>query len=119
MDNGFQIRLATVDDVPIILRQRRAMFEDIRDYDPAKLDAMATNYAIWVRERLTSGEYVGWFVTNEAQEVLAGAGMWVQQLMPNPYEASGYRGHIVNVYTEAGYRHRGLARQIMVTLLDW
>src|SRR5262249_9688942 len=101
------------------LRQRRLMFEEIRDHDPARLDAMIASYREWVKERLTSGEYVGWFVVNEAQEAVAGAGMWVQQLMPNPFEASGYRGHVVNVYTETGYRHQGLARQLMVTLLDW
>src|SRR5690349_5850186 len=119
MDNGLQIRLATAEDIPIILRQRRLMFEEISDHDPAKLDAMTASYKEWLGELLASGKYVGWFVVNDAEEVVAGVGMWVQQLMPNPYEASGYRGHVVNVFTEPEYRHRGLARQLMVTLLDW
>ena len=119
MENGFQIRLAVVEDMPIIVRQRRAMFEEIDDYDPARLDAMSASYREWVSVLLASGEYKGWFVVTGSGVVVAGAGMWLQKLMPNPFEASGYRGHVVNVYTEPEYRHRGLARQIMVTVLDW
>jgi len=119
MDNAFQVWFATVDDASLIVRQRRVMFEEIRDFDPARLDAMDANYNVWVTDLLSSGNYVGWFVINEAQEVVAGAGLWIQRLMPNPREASGYRGHVVNVYTEPDYRHRGLARQLMVTLTDW
>jgi GNAT superfamily N-acetyltransferase len=119
MDNGFEIRLATVQDIPIIIKQRRAMFDDIGGYDSDRLDAMNIQYAQWVKERLTCNEFMGWFVINENRDVVAGAGLWIQELMPNPFEASGYRGHVVNVYTDPEYRHRGLARQLMLTVLDW
>lgn len=119
MDDGLQIRFATVEDAPTIVFQRRAMFEEIRDHAPGKLDAMDAAYHDWVRDRLISGEYIGWFVINDVQEIVAGAGMWIQALMPNPMEATGYRGHVVNVYTSPDYRHRGLARRLMVTILDW
>jgi GNAT superfamily N-acetyltransferase len=119
MEDGLRIRFASPEDAPTIVKQRRAMFEEIRDYSPDKLDAMDAAYLDWVRDLLVSGEYVSWLVINEAEEVVAGAGLWVQQLMPNPFESTGYRGHIVNVFTEPDYRHRGLARELMLTLLDW
>lgn len=119
MESGLVIRLATLEDIPIIIKQRRAMFDEIGGYDPAKLDAMDVKYRHWVSERLVDDEYMGWFVVNEAQETVAGAGMWIQELMPNPFEATGKSGHVVNVYTDPAYRHRGLARELMITVLGW
>ena len=119
MDSGLAIRFATLEDTPIIIKQRRAMFDEIAGYDPKKLDAMDVEYRHWVRERLACGEYMGWFVIDEAQEIVAGAGMWIQELMPNPFEALGKSGHVVNVYTEPAYRHRGLARELMIAVLNW
>lgn len=38
---------------------------------------------------------------------------------PNPKDSCTERAVILNVYTEPEFRKRGLARAIMLTILDW
>jgi len=39
-------------------------------------------------------------------------------VMPTAYHTSGKRAHIMNVYTKAEYRRRGIARKMITMLLD-
>jgi GNAT superfamily N-acetyltransferase len=115
----FTFRLATPDDAALITRQRRWMFDEIGGHDPVKLDAMDAEFVGWVRERLITGEYVGWFALTDTGEPIAGAGIWVRDGLPNPSQATGNRGHIVNVYTDPVYRRNKLARRLMQMILAW
>ena len=110
---------ATAADAPIITGHRRKMFEDIGHTDRAALDAMDAGFEQWVREKLASGEYVGWFLMDDAERVIAGAGLWVSDWAPGPTDASNRRGVIYNVYTGPAYRRKGLARRLMQIILDY
>lgn len=118
-DQEFLIRRATVEDVSIITCHRRAMFADMGEHDNAKLDAMSVSFRNWVIERLTTGEYLGWFVVNEQGSIIAGAGLWLLAWAPTPSDQSAQRGYIFNVYTQPEYRRHGLARRLMKTILDY
>ena len=115
----FTIRRATIDDAPIITHHRRAMFQDMGECDNTKLDAMSASFKSWVTDRLASGEYCGWLTMNEQGTVIAGAGLWLLAWAPTPSDQSTHRGYIFNVYTQPDYRRRGLARRLMVTILDY
>lgn len=118
-DQVFSIRRATINDASTIVHHRRAMFEDMGERDSAKLDAMSASFKDWVSQRLASGEYLGWLVENEQGTVVAGAGLWLLAWAPTPNDQSAHRGYIFNVYTQPDYRRRGLARQLMQTILDY
>ena len=49
----------------------------------------------------------------------AGLGLWLMDWPPHVMGAGERRGNIVNVYTEAAHRRRGLARFLMNTALEW
>ena len=118
-EREFTIRRATIDDAAIITQHRRGMFQDMGERDSAKLDAMCDAFKRWVTERLASGEYCGWLFVNEEGTVIAGAGMWLLAWAPTPSDQSGQRRYIFNVYTQPGYRRRGLARRLMETIFDY
>jgi len=116
---SFSIRRATVADASIITAHRRAMFEDMRVGTPADLDAMDAQFGPWVTKALASEVYLGWFVTTEQRAIIAGAGMSIEDFPATPRDQTGRRAYVMNVYTDPPYRHRGLARRLMQTLLDW
>ena len=116
---SFSIRRATIADAPIITAHRRAMFEDMRVGTSADLDAMDAQFGPWVARALASGAYLAWFATAERGAIIAGAGTAIEDFPATPRDQTGRRAYVMNVYTDSKYRHQGLARRLMQTLLDW
>ena len=115
----FALRLATADDLPLIVIQRRAMFEDMGIRDRAALDEMNVAFADWMKGRIESGEYRGWFVTDNQGRVLAGAGLWLQESLPSHRDPSTQRAYVMNVYTGPDYRRQGHARRLMDAVMAY
>lgn len=115
MSDTLHIREVTVDDGEWVVHHRRGMFSDMGyRADRATYDA----FRVWVRERLADGRYRGWFMV-DGDKVVAGVGLLLLDWPPGPMHIEPRRGFVYNVYTEADYRRRGLARQLMERLLDW
>jgi ribosomal protein S18 acetylase RimI-like enzyme len=51
--------------------------------------------------------------------VAAGTGLWLMDWPPHMVGRGARRGNILNVYTEEAFRRRGLARELMQTVLNW
>jgi GNAT superfamily N-acetyltransferase len=64
-------------------------------------------------------EYLAWLAIAPDESVAAGAGLWLMDWPPHMVGGGKWRGNIVNVYTEAAYRRRGLARKLMKTAMEW
>src|ERR687886_2100715 len=117
MDRTLTLRAGTLADVPTIVAHRRAMFSEMGHRNRAELDLMDEKFEEWVREKLEAGEYHNWFLM-DGDNIVAGAGVWlIPDYPPNPTDQSTRRGLILNVYTDPSYRRRGLARQLMTTVM--
>ncbi|HQR06414.1 MAG TPA: GNAT family N-acetyltransferase [Gemmatales bacterium] len=114
----YQFRCATIADVPTLCHHRRRMFEDMGHRDPELLDPMAERFAEWVAERIANQTYLAWVVVNEAQEIVASAGLWLVDWPPHVMGPDGPRGYILNIFTEQGHRRQGLARRLTNLCLD-
>src|SRR5438067_470137 len=112
------IRSATPADLDAILHHRRAMFEDMGYNDVAALDAMTATSRPFMQKALDEGWYRGWLVDHDGH-VIAGAGVIILPWPSHPRDPQTRRPMIINVYTEPEYRHRALARRLMVACLDW
>ncbi|HEX7588083.1 MAG TPA: GNAT family N-acetyltransferase [Anaerolineae bacterium] len=115
----FALRLATADDLPLIVFQRRAMFEDMGNRDLVALDLMNERFASWMKGRIEKGEFRGWFVTDDRGTVLAGAGLWLQDSLPSPRDPSTQRAYVMNVYTAPEHRRQGHARRLMDAIMTY
>ena len=62
---------------------------------------------------------VSWLACNGDGRVVSGGGLIVYEWMAHPTSPDPRRAYIANVYTEPGYRRRGIARRIMDAILDW
>jgi GNAT superfamily N-acetyltransferase len=116
--DGFAIRSAAAGDIETLVAHRRAMFVDMGYRDEAVLDRMAGQCHEWLLARMKRREYLAWLVVGPDGAVVAGAGLWLMDWLPHMV-GSGPRGNIVNVYTEAAFRRRGLAGELMKVALDW
>jgi len=115
----YSIRLATLDDAGTIAGHRHRMFLDIGDHDRQKLEAMTDAFRPWLELKVASGEYLGWLAISADGSVVAGLGLWLMDWPPHLLGGGPRRGNIINVYTEAAHRRRGLARLLLNTALDW
>lgn len=113
------IRQATPQDAEIIAHHRRAMFAEMGWDDPAELDVMQATFIPYAQRALASGLYLGWLACLEDGQVVAGGGLIAHEWPTRPGDPNMRRAYILNVYTEPGYRQRGLARHIMDDILDW
>ncbi len=115
----YSIRLATLEEAGIIAGHRHRMFLDIGKHDPQKLEAMTSAYRPWLESKMATGEYLGWLAMASDGSVAAGLGLWLMDWPPHVIGTGLRRGNIINVYTEAAHRRRGLARMLLNTALDW
>lgn len=113
------IRQANLNDIPIIIAQRRHMYQDMGYTDRARIEAMEAEFGLWLHDHLEDGHYRNWFVLGADGEIAAGAGLWLVDWPPQMMDFAPYRGYIMNVYTEPGCRKRGLARDLVETILKW
>lgn len=104
------------------------MFKDMRQLAEDLYEPLVQGTIERLRVAVPSGEYMGWFVTPEGRpgEVLAGAGIQLRRVLPHPSRmpgvaglAEGRQGIVLNVFTEAPWRRRGLAMLLMEHLLAW
>jgi GNAT superfamily N-acetyltransferase len=112
-------RLATLNDRDVILHHRRRMFEDMQEGTPADLDRMIEATSPWLDRALADGSYRGWLADNGHGQVVAGGGILISTWPAGPRDPLCHRAVILNVYAEPGYRRRGLARQLMVLMINW
>ncbi len=73
----------------------------------------------WLARALADGSYRHWLALDGSGCILGGGGVLVSPWPANPKDPCTERAVILNVYTEPGFRKRGVARQIMLTILDW
>ncbi len=119
MTEGYTIRVATAEDVEIIVRHRRDMFVDMGHRDEAVLDELVRSFRPWLMEKLSRQEYRGWFAVAPDGSIAAGAGLWLMNWPPGLYTSEPWRGNILNVFTEREHRRKGLARTLVTAARDW
>ncbi len=112
------IREAELSDIPDILRHRRGMYEDMHHEDEAALDAMISVTATYLRRAIPEGSFRSWLAC-AGDHAVAGGAVIISSWPAHPYDLECRRATVLNVYTEPGFRRRGIARQLMATMIAW
>jgi GNAT superfamily N-acetyltransferase len=113
------IREAEPSESAIILHHRRSMFRDMGEGTVEELDRMVEIAGPWLARALSDGSYHHWLALGESGRVAGGGGVLLCPWPASPKDACTQRAVILNVYTELEFRKRGIARQIMRTILAW
>ncbi len=108
-----ETRTATVDDAALIASHRRGMFASMGGFDVELLDRVGRASEPWIARMIAEGKYIGWITTDEGRPI-ASAGLLILDWPPHPFDPDGEtRGYLLNVFVEAEYRRRGLARALL------
>lgn len=118
MPPAFLIRQASPSDIPEILRQRRRMYEDMHYTDANSLAKMAELSADYLAEAMPNGSLQAWLACYR-DRTIAGGAVIVTPWLAHPYDQECRRATILNVYTDPEYRRRGIARQLLQTMIAW
>jgi GNAT superfamily N-acetyltransferase len=113
-----RLRRATVQDLDLLVRHRRRMWEDIGGFTLAQLDAADPVYRRWARARLRSGTLVGWVAVVDGVAAASGC-VWIQPVQPHPRWARGLQPYLLSMFTEPEQRGRGLAKRIVKAATEW
>jgi len=117
--SNLTIRSATLADIPEILRQRRGMYEDMNYTDANALTTMGKRTAEYLSQAMPNGTFRAWFAIDDDERPIAGAALIISPWPAHPYDLECRRATILNVYTHPEYRRRGIARQLMQTVIAW
>jgi GNAT superfamily N-acetyltransferase len=112
------IRLSTHEDIPEILRQRRAMYEDMGHVDAAALTGMVDTSRAYLTEAFVNGSFHGWLAIS-GERFVGGGAIIVTPWLSHPYDLECRRATILNVYVYPKFRRRGIARSLMNNMIDW
>lgn len=119
------IRPAVVGDAAVIAYHRVAMFRDMGQVPTVELASellQASTSALTALFR--EGSYVGYLAVGAEDDVIGGAGVHLRPQIPRissdgTYVVTRPVALMVNVYTEPQWRRRGVARDLVVTLMRW
>ena len=114
-----RIRPATPADIATVVRHRKQMFADMGRCTGADLEVMGSTTTTYLRDAMPAGRYQGWLAETAEGHVVAGVGIAIVPWPGSPDDLAPRRGWVINVYTEAEYRRRGIARRLMETLVEW
>jgi len=118
MSLDVQIRPANQSDLPEILAHRRGMYQDMDYNDANAVSAMLTACEPYLSAALANGSFRGWLAVEQGR-IIGGGAVLINPWPSHPYDLECRRATILNVYVHPEYRRKGVARQLMRTMIDW
>jgi GNAT superfamily N-acetyltransferase len=116
------VRAGTFGDIPVLVRGRVRMFEDMAAREGSRFDPVlsariseesATLFAAgWGRD------HVGWVCEHEGSAV-GSAMVTLQPWLPHPRYPSGIRPYFHSVHIDPGHRGRGIATRLTYAAVGW
>ena len=115
----FTIRAATAADIPVLLHHRRMMWWDMGRRDEAALQLMAQAAGEYFPKAIADGTYRGFLAVNAAEQVIGGGGIVISAWPGALGQSRPQRAMILNMYVAREQRRRGVARALMLAMIEW
>ena len=113
------IRAANSSDIPSLIRHRRMMWWDMGRRDEAALELMEQAAVEYFSNAVPDGSYRGFVAITPAGEIIGGAGIVISPWPGNLGQRQPRRAMILNMYVEREHRRKGIARELMKTMIEW
>ena len=113
--NKIIYRKTTKADMKILMKLRLAMFREVNglsgeyEYDE--------NFIFESRRYFESGEQTT-VIASDGETLVGCASLSYTWIMPTFSHPTGNRAHLMNVYTRADYRRRGISKKMVEILID-
>ena len=110
------LRRVTPDDVPIVVRFGSLMFQSMGETDMSWMP----NAEQVLRQGLSRGQMMAVVAEDQERHDVVSSAVGVQwDRLPSPNNHSGRGGYVQYVWTEPDFRGLGLARRVLMELIDW
>ena len=119
MPEEISLRKATEADVPELLRHRRGMFLDMGETDAAALDKMEAGAGPLIARGLREGFFHAWLALTPERRVVGGGAVHLPLYPASTRELKERRPCILNVFVDAEFRRKGVARRLMEEMVGW
>lgn len=114
---GFTYKKATIEDIDFLTSSRievlKAANKLAEDVDMTEVEIQTCDY---YKKTLASGMHTAYLVFDGDRFIGAG-GISYFRVMPTYHNASGNKAYIMNMYTNPGYRRRGIAYKTLELLV--
>lgn len=112
--NAVTIRQATLADLPLLLRYRRAMAEEMDGNNEAAVNRMVVALEPYLRAAIAERRWHSWVAEP------GGCGsVEIVPWVPGRQDPAPRRAWIHSVYVEPAFRRRGIGRQLTQTIIAW
>lgn len=110
-----EYRRADISDLETLVDQRMRFFRDAKpEMDAESLKEPNREYYV---EAIPTGECVYWLASENGQTV-GGGGFALRRYAPGYMLRDGVSAYVFNIFVEPEYRKQGIAREIMLRLMD-
>ena len=108
---------ASRDDIPIMAKHHRKMFEEIWErkgehLNQARALELEKSYAQKLETELMSGTCKAWII-EDGGNIVSSGGVTFISLVPNPSDVSSKVAYIHSMYTERSHRNMKCAQRIL------
>jgi GNAT superfamily N-acetyltransferase len=114
MRETVRIRQATLADLPLLLRYRCAMAQEMDGADEVAVNRMVAALESYLRAAIPEDRWHSWIAEP------GGCGsVETVQWVPGRLDPTPQRAWIHSVYVEPSFRRRGIGRQLTQTIIAW
>jgi GNAT superfamily N-acetyltransferase len=87
--------------------------------DDEKMEASQRTSREFFARAFAEGGYQGWLAEDSGGNVVAGGSVVILSRPSHPHHPGLRRADILNMYTEPAFRGRGIARRLLLIMIDW
>ncbi len=115
---SWAIRRATPDDAALLAEHRALVWRETTPYDAATIAAQIPVWAAFFADLLAEDRYVSW-IAHDGDAVLGSGSLLVNLAIPLPGHPGDRYARVQSVFVEPAARRRGIARALMLELIDY
>ena len=103
----FQYRLATVEDVPLLVRFRMDLLRSaVNERDEEKWHYVKEQTSLYYGEAIPAGTHIA-YIASFGDRYIGTGGVCFYQVVPTYYKPTGKKAYIINMFTDPEFRRRG------------
>lgn len=115
----FEVSLAKVENTEILVKHRLGMFNDMYPELRKETETSKEQTYEWINQMLSENKLVGFIVRTDAGQAVGSGCLWIKKEQPNPTRSRLEAPYLMSMYTEPGFRKKGVARLIVKTAIAW
>lgn len=115
----YKITLATAEDLELLTKHRIGMWMEIRPELKKQAQELEGVTRDWIKRKMSEGKLIG-FIAKTSTGTIVGSGcIWIKEEPPRLYNQRLESPYIMSMYTEPGFRRKGVARAVVQSAIDW